>query len=101
MAVEGEGSAAGKLVVGGGILSVSFRLASVVVVVAFVSSSNFFTFNCAPPPPPPPLLILHINYRRGQDTTRGTKFKLNRNNNFKSIGVRDRSPFGLVGTSNN
>ena len=52
----------------------------------------FFTSNCAC------LLILYINYRRGQDTTRGTNFKLNKNNNLKSVGVRVRSPFALVGT---
>ena len=69
MAVEGEESAGGRLVVGGGNLSVSLRLASVVVVVASVSSSNFFTSNCAR------LLILYVNYSRGQNTTRGTKFK--------------------------
>ena len=39
MAVEGEESAGGKLVVGGGNLSVSLRLASVVVVITLVSSS--------------------------------------------------------------
>ena len=32
----------------------------------------FFTSNCAR------LLILYINYSRGQDTTRGTKFILNK-----------------------
>ena len=46
MAVEGE-SGGGKLVVGGGDLSVSLWLASVVVVMSLFSSSNFFTSNCA------------------------------------------------------
>ena len=54
MSVEGEESAGGKLVVGGGNLSVSLRLAWVVVVVAPISSSNFFTSNRAH------LLILYI-----------------------------------------
>ena len=74
MAVEGEESGGGKLIVGGDELSVSLWLASVVVVITFVSSSNFFTSNCVR------LLILYIKYRRGQDTIKGFKFKLNKNN---------------------
>ena len=38
------------------------------------SSSNIFSSNCVR------LLILYINYRRGQDTVRGFKVKLNKNN---------------------
>ena len=64
-----------KLVVGGGDLSVSLWLASVVVVMSHFSSSNCFTSNCTR------LLILYINYRRGQDTIRGFQFKLNINKN--------------------
>ena len=42
--------------------------------ISLFSSSDFFSSNCAR------LLILYINYRRGQDTMRGFKVKLNNKN---------------------